>query len=147
MSWINMGTKSRQSAFTMVELLFVMAIIAILLGVAIPIYRDYVVRAERAEGKNFLLRVQAAQERFYTNNSAYSNSMVGSGAAGLGFTSVEAPGGKFSVAIALTNGNQGYTMTLTPANGHADPDCTSLVVDNLGNKSATGATANKCWTR
>ncbi len=131
----------------MIELLIVVAILALLLSIAIPSYQGYILRANRAEGKNFLLRVQAAQERFYTNNSVYSASMTGTGTAGLGFSSSTAPNNKFTVGIALTNANRGYVLTLTPSNGHQDPDCTTLTVDNLGNKSATGTQAERCWTR
>ena len=144
---VNTQVIGRVCGFTMIELMIVVVIMALLLSIAIPAYQGYVLRANRAEGKNFLLRVQAAQERLYTNNSVYSANMVGAGSAGLGFASATAPNNKFTVGIALTNANRGYVLTLTPANGHADPDCTTLTVDNLGNKAATGAAQETCWTR
>jgi len=133
--------------FTLIELMVVLAVIGILLGIAVPAYNDYIVRANRSEGKNFMSRVQAAQERFFTNNSTYSNNMVGLGANGLGFATVESPDGRFQMGIALTNGGRGYQLTMEPTGGYTDYQCESLTVDHLGNKSATGPGAAECWGR
>ena len=44
-----MNTIRKQSGFTLIELMIVIAILAILLAIAIPAYQDYTVRAEVSE--------------------------------------------------------------------------------------------------
>lgn len=131
--------------FTLIELIIVVAVVGILLGIAVPAYDQYIVRANRTEGKNYMARVQAAQERFFTNNSTYSNSMTGAGAAGLGFATSNSPDGRFTVGIVLTPNGRGYTITLQPTGGYTDPQCSTLTVDQLGVKDATGPGATTCW--
>ena len=46
---------------TLIELMIVVAIVAILAAVALPAYRGYVLRSNRTEATATLLRVQAAQ--------------------------------------------------------------------------------------
>ncbi len=141
------NVSARASGFTLIELMIVLAVVGILLGIAVPAYNDYVIRANRSEGKNFMARVQAAQERFFTNNSVYSNSMAGGGAAGLGFANDISPDGRFVVGIALTQGGRGYQLTMQPTGGYVDHLCQSLTVDHLGNKTATGPGAADCWRK
>jgi|SRR5690625_204172 len=44
--------RSNESGFTLIELMIVVAILAILMAIAIPAYQDYTIRAQVTEGMN-----------------------------------------------------------------------------------------------
>ena len=52
-------------AFTLVELMFVLAILSILLSLAIPNYQSITQKAQRTEGQALLLDIQSQLERYY----------------------------------------------------------------------------------
>jgi type IV pilus assembly protein PilE len=58
--------------FTLIEIMIVVAIVAILMAVAIPSYRDYVQRGKIPTATNNLSNFQAAMEQFYQDNRTYS---------------------------------------------------------------------------
>ena len=56
-----------QQGFTLIELMIVVAIIAILAAIAISQYQDYVIRAQVSEGSSLASGVKTAVAEFYTN--------------------------------------------------------------------------------
>jgi type IV pilus assembly protein PilE len=58
--------------FTLIELMVVVAIVAILASVAIPSYQTYVMRGNRTDGITPLQSTMNAQERYYTDNRTYT---------------------------------------------------------------------------
>jgi prepilin-type N-terminal cleavage/methylation domain-containing protein len=57
--------------FTLIEVMIVVAIIAILAAVALPSYRDYVLRGRLVNATNLLSVTQANMERYYQDNRTY----------------------------------------------------------------------------
>jgi type IV pilus assembly protein PilE len=144
-----MYTFKRFSGFTLIELMIVVAIIGILAGVAYPAYTDYVLRANRADGKAGLLNLQVAQEKYRANCPQYA---VGIHATALtcGSThnlvsTTSSPNGKYTLAITAGNATS-YTLTATP--NFTDSKCRVLGINQAGTKTvsndATDSAAN-CW--
>jgi type IV pilus assembly protein PilE len=129
--------------FTLIELMVVVAIIAILAAFAVPNYLRYGIRARRSDGQNLLLRVATAQERFYSTNNRYGS------LSDIGFVnSTASDKGYYTVAVTPATPATTFTATATPVAGgpQAKDDCKALNVNNYGQKGATGSTTNgKCW--
>lgn len=136
----------KSSGFTMVELMIVVAIIAILAAIAIPSYRRYVVRANRTEASKALADLAARQERFYYTNNGFTGTLADLN----GTTTMATRHYAFSmVASAASVAPATYTVTATPTGTQAsdDVECKTISLDNIGRWSSTGATTNdpKCW--
>lgn len=60
--------KKNQQGFTLIELMIVIAIIAILMSYAIPAYRDYTIRTKLGEGNAMAAAVKMAVGEGYVRN-------------------------------------------------------------------------------
>jgi type IV pilus assembly protein PilE len=59
------------SGFTLIEMMIVVAIIAILAAIAMPIYRDYLIRGYLTEGQSSLSALRTSMEQYFQDNRAY----------------------------------------------------------------------------
>lgn len=148
----NHATHRRQHGFTLIELMIVVAVIAILAAIGYPSYRDYVRRSHRAEGKSELMNAAALQEKFFSNNNTYTTDMT---ALGLDNTDpAVTENAYYSIDAAACGGETiatCYVLTATAQGGQSDDSkCTSMTIDSRGTKGGTGAqcdcaTAQTCW--
>lgn len=65
----NIHCKNRHGGFTLIELMVVVAIIAVLVALAMPSYRDYIMRARITEGMKILSSVKIAVVEHYAESS------------------------------------------------------------------------------
>jgi type IV pilus assembly protein PilE len=63
--------RSTELGFTLIELMIAVAIVAILSAVALPSYRDYVIRGRLVDATNALSATRARMEQFYQDNRTY----------------------------------------------------------------------------
>lgn len=129
---------------TLLELMAVVMVIGVLGMIAIPSYRQYVMRAQRTEAKTALLQLYTNQERFYLTNRTYSADPDQ-----LGFVGDLTERGTYTLTIAGANAT-GYTATATPRAGAdinmtSDAQCTTFSITATGVRSATGTDAANCW--
>ncbi|MBQ4854466.1 pilin [Rhodanobacter sp. B2A1Ga4] len=59
--------KSMQKGFTLIELMIVVAIIAILAAIAIPAYQDYLIRTQASEGVTMMDGAKVGVTEFFAN--------------------------------------------------------------------------------
>ncbi len=108
-----MNSPLPQKGFTLIEIMIVVAILAIVTTIAVPAYTGYVKTAERTEGWNNLNSLQLALEEYYIENGKYTTD---TSAGGLNWTPKPSSGGKFTYTIAPCSGgsiNTCYTLTAT----------------------------------
>lgn len=141
----------RTRGFTLIEMMIVVAIIAILAAIVVPWWGKYTYRARRADGQKLLMHVVQMEERYYTDTNHYPLA-----ASSLGYTTdtpVSEHGYYQLTAITLpagTSTGQGYIATVKPLKGQADDKCGNLSIDNTGLKKPlpTDTVANSngnCW--
>jgi type IV pilus assembly protein PilE len=161
------GAARRRDGFSLIELMIVVAIAAILVAVAVPSYREYVVRSKRAAARQVLMEAAQFLERNFTAAGCYDFADIASCLARSGAATFQpstlrrAPSeGRPSYAVAWTFGDDGraYTLAATPcgAAGAAcpagaestfdDPACGVLTLTQTGLRGA-GGTVAACWQR
>jgi type IV pilus assembly protein PilE len=70
---VHTNPRRPSSGFTLIEVMIVVAIVTILAAVAIPSYRDYILRGQLVDGTTILSTVRANMERYYQDNRQYTN--------------------------------------------------------------------------
>jgi len=114
--------KSMQKGFTLIELMIVVAIIAILAAIAIPAYQNYLIRTQVSEGMSLMDGAKTAVAEYYSNygtmpaNNSSAGLETNTDIKGKYVTQVNVATGK----ITATYGNSanqeisGGTLTLSP---------------------------------
>jgi type IV pilus assembly protein PilE len=147
-------TYTLRSGFTLIELMIVVAIVAILTAVALPSFQDQVRRSQRAEGKVALMRAAQLLERNYTANNTYVVDLAplyGLAAGAAVFSGENPAAGNYTIAASnLPCGDIALCFTLTATrNGINDPACGDLTLTSTGVRGRVNGTdtADRCWLR
>lgn len=143
-----MKRRPGQGGLTLVELMVVIAVLAILSSVAYPLYTEQVRKARRSDARSALQVVALAQERFYTLNGQYSADF-GDLDLPVALRSGSSEQGYYSLSLSMVNNSlDSYVISAAAAAGEGqdlDSDCSALTLDQLGTKNATGDHTANCW--
>ena len=128
---------------TLIELMIVIVVLALLVAIGYPNYRQFAARAKRTEAKAALLMIAQNQERFYLQNNTYTTDMSQLGFANAGCNITDSD--SYSVCVTAADAND-FTATATYQNADAEAGrCQTFNIDGRGGK--TSAPLADCWTR
>lgn len=120
------------SGFTLVELMVTVAIVAILLGIAVPSYSLYMKRSRRGEAESALMDIAQREQTYLLDQRAYAPDLATLN------TSVSSDVTfYYTVAIATGATPPTFTVTVTPIAGTAQAGDYTLTIDNTGAKTPT----------
>ena len=135
--------KKHIKAFSLVELMIVVAIIGILAALAVPRFQTFQAKARQSEGKSNLAQIWTLQQAFQgdtdtyfgTTNAPLSNTTVSGNttcntANGLGFALTDCKKVRYVYAIGATASTATtFTAVATEIGHRVNPSCTTTVVD------------------
>lgn len=143
----------KKNGFTLIELMIVVAIVAIISAVALPSYQSSVAKSRRAEARGQLLETAQFMQRFYSQNDRFDQDRNGTAVTVPVELSVVPRGAVagsevYSIGFGNTPTISTFTIQAVPrAGGPMSADkCGMLAVDNAGRRSVSGVNSvADCW--
>ncbi len=124
--------------FSLIELMIVVAVMAILLTIAMPGYQTYMLRVHRTEAIGMLLQASMCQERIYATIGTYDTTRCQPDTAEtryeIDYTPADSQG-------------RAYIAMATPTGAQLEDTCGSLSLDQNGARaiSTPDVSVTKCW--
>ena len=141
------AAQRRQAGFTLIEMMIVVAIIAILAAVAYPSYQDSIRKSARADAQADLMELAQASERFFTLNNRYDQTR-----AGVVYVLPFAQSPRSGVAVRYNIGfvsaapGQAYVLQAVPQGAQVAEVCGTLTINQAGvTTPAVGTDGRNCW--
>ena len=148
-----MNKMQAQRGVTLIELVIVMIIIGILAAIAIPSYRNYVLRSQRSDAKDAVLALATQQEKHYLQCNTYATAIAGATDCGAGELQGEgaSKNGWYALTIPAANATT-FTVQATAIAGESqyqDEACRSFTVTQASLRTALSASnvdnTAECW--
>lgn len=142
---------TKESGFTLIELMIVVTIVGLLSMVAYPSYQDYIRRAERTAAMGFVAEMAQRQEIIFNNQRTYANSLSNLGMAMPARLANNYNAPNISVVDPAAGTLGSYAITLTPLTSGIMKNDGALVFRSSGerfrdmNGNGSKDTSDKTW--
>ena len=135
-----LGHAHMAQGFTLLELMIVVAILAILSTIAFASYQNQVIKSRRSAATTCLQERAQFMERYYTTNLTYAAAPAPA-QCGADLNPF------YAIAFTGTPGAKTYVITATPQAGQmADTRCGNLSINAQGVRTESGTgTVDECW--
>jgi len=134
-------TGAAAAGFTLIEMMIVVALIAILAAIVLPSYQDSVRKARRMDARGSLTAIAQLMERLNTEKNSYASATLGNGTTDIYPATTE----NKHYTLALSNlAATTFTITATPAGGQAADPCGTYTLTQAGTRGAS-MSVDQCW--
>ena len=140
---LDMKCKTNSKGFTLIELMIVIAVVAILVALAIPSYTQYIRKANRGEAQQLLMNWANNQEIWRASHTKYANK-----------DDIVVPTHDKYVFKVTNEAAKTFTLTATPGGDQAKDEergksCDPLSLDQSNTKGpqydVSGTLTTFCW--
>lgn len=145
---VRVGRRGGHLGFTLVELMIVVAIVALLLTVVVPSYRSSIMKARRADAKSALATTAQLMERYFTEHAGagYTGALVSDTSGANVVAKATSENGHYRLSLTNQTATT-FTLTAVPQAGQASDACATFTLDERGVRGVTNTTklASECW--
>ena len=137
------------NGFSLIELVITVAVFAIIASIAVPSYTQFVLKGNRADAKETLLRVAQEQERFFYTTGGdplLGGPVYTADLQDLNYDAATplSDEGHYRIVANVDNVNSSFTLTAIAVGSQLrDEDCLTITLTSTGRK--TSAPEANCW--
>jgi type IV pilus assembly protein PilE len=131
--------------FTLIEIMVVVAIVAILAAIAIPSYQAHLRKGRRANAESFLSNVAARQQQYMLDARGYALGSTAIADLGMAVPTDVSTYYTVTVTPAAATTPPTFTVTAAPVSGGVQAPDGTLSIDNTGAKQRLVGGVDQGW--
>ncbi len=125
--------------------MIVVAVIGILAAVALPSYRQYVLKSHRSSAITAVLDLASREARYYTTNNTYTSDLTLLGYSATPSVPITDSSNHYYDLSVTAASNTAFTVGAAPSGNQANDTCGTFSYNDLGVKSISSGTLSDCW--